>query len=353
VHISRIRGLRLASFALGALIAAAPALTSTASASAEKPPFGVSKGEGNVAHVLELTRGALAMAASPDGKLLALGSSRDVFLFDFERLAIKRMLEFGKGDVRGLAFSADGSALAIAAIGKIGVVEVATGKVRWQGAGHPPTEMGRGYRSRGGAYAVGFLGPRVVTIESHDAQIRSWDAASGKAGPTMSPGIGTPTHMDVARDGSKLAVSDDDGNIVVLDAAGSKLGAWRERGIGPSVAFSPDGKTLLVSRDAGGSSGVVRALATGESLVSLPAAGSGGLRGLSWTPDGKGVVTAAARRGIVGVIHWKLGGKEPVREVLDAKFTAEEDVDRGVVIGAGGALAAVCGGKVVRIYRLR
>lgn len=306
--------------------------------------YRVEEGKGAIRRTLHLEREALALEASPDGKRLALGVRGKVLVVEFADGKLVSTLETGRGAIRGLAFSPDGKQLGVAAIGGVSLIDIESGKVLWKAVGHPSSMKGGE-----GAYGVAFTtdGSELLTVSVDDPNLRCWSAKDGAAGKVV----------DTKTEPRRIAVS---GDLVAISSSsevqmyGKELvQAWKARvRLAGGLAFAPGGGRLAVGVT-GQNAGVESFdSATGKRGGRIDFAGSGALAGVAWTPDGKALVTAAARAG--GVKLWTTGKEaEGPTADLDPAFRANEDADRAAVVGLGGKAAAVAGReKQVRIYSL-
>ncbi|WP_435018630.1 protein kinase domain-containing protein [Tundrisphaera sp. TA3] len=144
-------------------------------------------------------------------------------------------------DTCGLAFSPDGSLIAArGGRGPLSIWDAGTGTLRARFEPGPNPALARGLR---------FLadGSRLIAI-SMDGQVTRYDPAC-KAPPERLPILARKMYAaNFSPDSSVVALGEEDGTIVLQDAA---TGSLRGRLAGPrstvrSLAFSPDGKTLAV-----------------------------------------------------------------------------------------------------------
>jgi WD40 repeat protein/serine/threonine protein kinase len=113
--------------------------------------------------------------------------------------------------------------------------------------------LSHGRAGAGGGVAYRADGRRIVAVvggaaagaPAHDAELCTWDAATGAALLTQ-PLAGAFHRLALRPDGEQLALAAADGTLLVLDAA-TAAERWRCQGHTdsvPAVAFSPDGRLL-------------------------------------------------------------------------------------------------------------
>jgi WD40 repeat protein len=198
-------------------------------------------------------------AVSPDGKTLANAEGHAIYLRELASGKVLGMLT--KQDwpsITSLAFSSDGQTLASGSGGRnytVRLWDVATGKERHRLLGHQ------------GAVTCVRFSPDGRTLASADSEedptIRLWDTATGKPrtvlrGQTL-PFFGS-TWISFSPDGKWLASAGTDAphkqqptrpdaTVRLWDVAGGReLRVLKTGNEAPtSVAFSPDGKTLVAS----------------------------------------------------------------------------------------------------------
>jgi WD40 repeat protein len=233
-----------------------------------------------------------AVAFSPDGKLLATGTSHyhasdwiSVHVWDLStgqelhHLRVKQRPINGLGGVTGLRFTSDGRKLIFGAgDGTFRVCDVVSGKEERRfefdrDAG--PTVLGRGKEfvlidtagtvtvldlTTGKEQATGVvckvnrfpltLAPDGRTLAAGTRAVELWDIRTGKRvrqiGEAVRPGQNGPRRMRFSPDGRTLAVVDGYGGLALWEVA-TGLERWRPKGLRrPAyvMAFSPDGRIL-------------------------------------------------------------------------------------------------------------
>jgi WD40 repeat protein/transcriptional regulator with XRE-family HTH domain len=235
------------------------------------------------------TSGGASVAFSPDGKMLATGD-------DFSNLArlwntttgqqMGPALNTGPRDsgVTSVAFSPDGKILATARNGgSVELWDVATGH-----------QIGKPFANS--AYSVAFSPDgKILAVGDMDSTARLWDVAtkhqigSALSGGPFGGGSSWVTFVAFSPDGTTLATSHGDGSVRLWDVAtGRQIG--KPLNAGPvdsifSVVFSPDGTTLATSNiDAV----LLWDVATGQQIGGpLNANGTGAV---AFSPDGKALV---------------------------------------------------------------
>jgi len=300
-------------------------------------------------------RGSIyALAAAPSDGLLAfggygaMGSLGEILLVDPVTGELVQVLESHRQTVCSLAFSADGNRLASSDT---------SGQVTlWTRDGWKPTVLVRPDEATYGAAAAGAIavqpklrplaiaGDTYVAIPAYQGQ-----AAAGKLqwklnlvrldNPQQTRLLDTAheglvTSLAAGPDGTKLASADMQGNVYVWDLAGAAVRPptiLRAQRIALSLAFSPDGKTLVagtaVAPDSGQSQVQIWDL-TARKLVrshSLP----DHVNACAISPDGRFVAYSGGRDNEVWL--GSLTAAEPVaalrgtgRRVWKVAFAAQE-----------------------------
>ena len=177
-----------------------------------------------------------AVAVSPDGKLLASGSGfvPTVVLWDVESGRQVRILAL-RADVEDIAFSPDGQTLAISTLdGELSLwAPRAGGALRSFEAG------------LGNANAIVFS-PDGTTVATggDDGVIRLWDVAGLQPMRPVDTKAGVLSSLAFAGDGRSLVFAAGD-SVAVWDlASGTAVHSPGEQQ--QSVAYSPDGKSVLI-----------------------------------------------------------------------------------------------------------
>ena len=220
-----------------------------------------------------LVRGDLnAIAFSPIENLLASSDA----IWDVESMEIVYTLGQGRREPGHVAFSPDGSTLAVAIFGEpIILWDIASGQVVRTYEQHADTPE----------YGIEFSpdGSQIAAGESFGT-VRLWDVASGQVVTTFEYSKDDDVH-DVAfsPDGHFLASGGTDNTIRVWDLANGQMVQTLRHGNGMyGVTFSPDG-SLLASAVCDRSVKLWE-LATGRLLRSLPHADE--MITVAFSPDG-------------------------------------------------------------------
>ena len=239
-----------------------------------------------------------AIAFSPDGKLLASGSTvnipkskntdTSVKLWDVASGTLKQTLadQKGEGFLRGVAFSPDGRLLVSCNAENTILWNVASGTMRTLSRYHDQV------------LSVAFSPDgKVLAFGSQDGWgkfgvVKLWDVASGVLRKTLTLSTGRPplgfvgaVPVAFSPDGRLLALSTGDNMVKFWDMPTGTLGrtlTGHTKGVN-SVTFSPDGKMLASASDDGTvklwdvASGVVMQTLTGDSQS---------VETLAFSPDG-------------------------------------------------------------------
>lgn len=310
----------------------------------------------------------VAVAISPDGKLLASGGggnhSRTLMLWDLATGKEVRRLKGALRTVQSVAFSPDGSMLAVASglcrplnpadsdnPGVVRLFDVATGKLRWEKE-----------QESGGATSVAFA-PDSDTVASagNDAVIHLREATTGKeirtiqiheddypgrlARKTRTYDYGGVIALAFARDGKLLASANYDGTVRLWDPMTGRQahifrGLSREviGGVRAGVSFSPDSKTLA----SGGPDHTIRLWDVGGGKERQPRQGhAAAVISLDVSRDGKRLVSA---------------GLDQALRLWDLKSGVEQYVLRGpgsynsVALSPNGQNVAAAGDDIIQLW---
>lgn len=143
----------------------------------------------------------LGMAFSPDGKLLAVGSSDGTMrLVDAKDLLKETVLQSGNYKVFSVAFNPQGSLVAAGmGDGSVGIWDVKTGKSKIVLKGHTAPVPGIAFSPDGTILASG----------SADKTVRLWDVEKGTELIALSGSTNAVMAVSFSPDGSLLATGDD------------------------------------------------------------------------------------------------------------------------------------------------
>ena len=231
-----------------------------------------------------------ALAYRPDGKLLALGTFKEVRLVEPESGKVVATLPSEAEDVRAVAFSADGRLLAAA-----GGLPARSGEVKiWDVEKRITLRTIAGHADC--IYAVGFApdGKSIATA-SYDKLIKLWDVASGKEIRTLKDHIDAVYALAFTPDGKRLVSASADRGVKVWDvASGERLYTLSESTDGlNALAVDPAGKRVA----AGGLDRTIRVWSLDEkggTLVNSLIAHEDAILQLAWSPDGKYLISSSA-----------------------------------------------------------
>ncbi|MCU0517984.1 MAG: S-layer homology domain-containing protein [Oscillatoria sp. Prado101] len=263
---------------------------------------------------------AFSVAVSPDGKTLAVGSSKDIQLWDLSAGQLKSTLSGHGGNVWSVAISSDGQTLAsCSGDTTVKLWDLATGKQT---------------RSLSHGSWVNFvaISPDGQTVASAFRKLKLWNKTSGELQQTVD-GFGP---VIFSPDGKLLIGSDGRGNVQLLDAATGAvqrtLSTADHSGEGMKLmAISPDGQTLASLRS-GSNTIKLWNLNSGDMLRSLDGKVEG-ISALAISRDGK-LLASATGSGKIQV--WDLRAGE-----LALSFESHSQQVSGLAFGPDRLLVSV------------
>ena len=197
----------------------------------------------------ELPDGAIArlgkgtideIAYSPDGSLLAVGAGVSIWLYDTVNYQEIAQIVGHTARVSSIAFSPDGQMLASGSSGTIRLWDAGSGTLLATLRGHTDRVSSIAFSPDGQTLASG----------SYDHTVQLWRVESGRPLNTLTGGHTDRVHsVAFSPDGQMLASGSRDGTVLLwflLSPAGS--GPWHtlteHTNLVNSVAFSPDSQTL-------------------------------------------------------------------------------------------------------------
>lgn len=186
-----------------------------------------------------------ALAYSPDGKTLAVGTYQAVVLWDMEAGRVARTLGGLSGTVHAVAWSADGGLLAVAggAPGALGEIRLYEAKAEFKFlrllTGH--TDV---------VYSLAFS-PNSQTLAgaSHDKTVRTWNVADGKPLLTFLGHSDVVYQVRFMPDGKSLISCGQDKAVRQFDAgSGQSIRNFEGHdGAVTALAVRPDGQFIVSS----------------------------------------------------------------------------------------------------------
>lgn len=267
-----------------------------------------------------------ALATSPHGQVLALGSREQVLLYHAGSLDLIGVLPFPEGVVRMAKFSRNAKLLVAAGgraarSGRVVIWDVATAK-RVAEVGEEFDEV---------LTADISADEQVVALGSSSKVVRLIETANGRVAHEIRKHTDWVTALEFSPNGKRLVTGDRMGNLFLWEPRGGReLATLKGHSAAiTAVAWRPDG-TVIASVSEDGSGRLWNA-ATGESLKTWPAH-TGGATWIAWLPDGRLVTTGRDARAKL----WKTdGGLERELGPLADIGTRVAATDDGARIFAG------------------
>lgn len=273
---------------------------------------------------------AASLAWSKDGKLLAVGTYREVKLFEVVSGKLQRTLGGHADVVRALAFSPDGTTLAAAGGipgvgGEIRLWNVADGTLKKTLTGHTDCIYGFGWRPDGKQFAT----------SSYDKTIKVWDVEKGVSIADLKDHADAVYGLAYTASGKYLATASADRSIRVWDAQTAKrlytLAGHTEMVTGLAAHPTAD---QIVSVSADKTMRLWNLRPDGGDAARTSPGQPDVLTDVRFSPDGKWIVTAS-NDGTVKI--WDASNGNEVRKIanLDAILSVLIDPTNQIVAIGG------------------
>jgi eukaryotic-like serine/threonine-protein kinase len=242
-----------------------------------------------------------ALAFSADGKRLAASCSVPlagpkgpgwVWVYDADTGQEVAAFPEPNGPVRSVALGPDGRRIAcVATPGPLASARPSALVTVWDLDRDRATPLALEGETSAVRQVVFSPDGRTLAGASSDGMVRTWDAATGKAGPSLIGHHGGVNAVAYSRDGKRLASASADHTVKVWDPAQGKedLSLQGHTDAVVRVAFRGDDKQLVSA----GADGVVLWWDATRSQEALSLRGlQGAARGLAFSPDGKRLAAA-------------------------------------------------------------
>lgn len=243
-----------------------------------------------------------ALAFSPAGNTLGLASTRGLYLYDGNSLAVVRAIETA-GGYRSLAFSPDGSLVAAGSEeGKVLLWQAQDGVLAHTLVGHSGPVLALAFSPDGG----------LLASSGWDGAVRLWDARSAESLGALSGNLAPARRLAFSAASDRLYAWSPSDPLLVWETPGGAskkpiyVGVDGRNRSGSSAGFSADGQFFAVDQD-------VRArvfyTAGGNTLAQIPAPAPF----LQVAVSAGGEYLAAASSDTLRI--WKTQGAGLVREI--------------------------------------
>ncbi|MFD7283739.1 trypsin-like peptidase domain-containing protein [Streptomyces sp. NPDC059862] len=257
-----------------------------------------------------------SVAFSPDGRTLATGSGdKTVRLWDATTGTMKKKLTGHSDWVTSLAFSPDGHTLATSsgAVGTVRLLDVGTGRTKKTLSPDLGGVFSVAFSPDGRTLATGSAGcpsesDRAACLSADDGVggVHLWDVASGKMRRSLTGHTGGLTSVAFSPDGRTLVTGSYDRTVRVWDAISGK-NRRTLTGYGAtvtSVAFHPDGRTFATG--SGNGRPQLWDAASGTLRKAMSDAGQY-ITSMGFSPDGRTLAVGSSNDGSVRLLDVATG----------------------------------------------
>jgi WD40 repeat protein len=184
-----------------------------------------------------------ALAFSPDGKYLLVGTYGRVALWDLSTGTVARHLESVEGAVHQITYSKDGKRLAVA-----GGLPTVVGRVLLYDGADPkqPVAKLEGHTDVVQGFSWSPDGTRIATA-SPDRKVQIWDATAAKSLVTIKDHTDAVYSVSFSTNGRQIASTGKDKSIKLFDSETGRLQAnltGHNQEV-YAVAYTPDGRALI------------------------------------------------------------------------------------------------------------
>jgi WD40 repeat protein len=284
-----------------------------------------------------------AVAFSPDGKTLASGSEDgSVRVWDTETGMERGTLGGHAGPVEAIAYHPDGASLATAGQDRtIKLWEARTCKERVTLRGHKGAVLAVAYSPDGDILASG----------SEDGMVRLWNARTGEGLGILKGHAGPVRSLAFSPQGNALASGSEDRTVKLWDVAKRAVRNTLRghNGSVTNVAFHPDGKTLASSQENGVWLWDTEMGKTLRAPAIAPIDGVSKKSFVAFSRDGKTLMVAREDNShieLIDVKTWKVRTTIQFDSVFQLRSVACDPSRKQLAIGPGGWTSPKTGVKL-------
>ncbi len=321
--------------------------------------------EENLEYSIEAGKNIYAMAASPDGDVLAYSIKSKVVFVNFENgklikeidvddltesFAQKDKIKPYFGYIRAIDYTPDGKKMAIGFIGGLVLIDLKKPAILWYSKG---VRKSQGIDSATAVYSVKCASNHVYAASIDDSRLYCWNISDGSLHSVIATEFAEIENFALTHDSknSRIVISGNNG-LAYYKINGEKIWAKKTNSRGV-ISISPNDSLLAYGTANFGSTVFLINLDNPDKSSNLGPAGDRSPGGVAWSIFKKSVYSCCIGMGNAPVMQFSVVKDETVRTEITMDFDSEPDCSNNCLVGGAGFLLAVAGkDKTIHVYKI-